>query len=123
MDAAADHAVSDHADPDHNGPDIVRRHVAMLEDFLREAVQDFGRGDIMARIAALRNEDFDFGSLSGKGTIAGVGFTGTLTGTGSTTGEFGGGFFGPKAAEYGYAWDFTGSDFTAEGFASGKKTP
>ena len=64
MDAAADHAVSDHADPDHNGPDIVRRHVAMLEDFLREAVQDFGRGDIMARIAALRNEDFDFGSLS-----------------------------------------------------------
>ena len=64
MDAAADHAVSDHADPDHNGPDIVRRHVAMLEDFLREAVQDFGRGDIMARIAALRNEEFDFGSLS-----------------------------------------------------------
>ena len=34
-----------------------------------------------------------------------------------------GDFFGPQAAEYGYAWYLNGSDFTANGFASGKKNP
>ncbi|MBO9603222.1 MAG: transferrin-binding protein-like solute binding protein [Novosphingobium sp.] len=65
----------------------------------------------------------DFGSFTGSGTIVGVGYTGTLTGSNSASGEFGGAFFGPQAAEYGYAWYLNGSDFTANGFASGKKNP
>jgi hypothetical protein len=67
----------------------------------------------------------DFGTVSGTGTIAsgGPAFTGTLTGAGSTTGALGGAFFGPQAAEFGYAWYFNGTDFAADGYAAGKKNP
>ncbi|MDI7775355.1 phosphoenolpyruvate carboxylase [Asticcacaulis sp. EMRT-3] len=44
--------------------DHARQHIAMLEAFLHEAVQDFGRADIMAKIEDLQNADFDFSSLS-----------------------------------------------------------
>lgn len=63
----------------------------------------------------------NFGTFTGTGAIAGSGFTGTLTGSGSATGGFGGAFFGPRAAEYGYGWYVTGSDYQADGYASGVK--
>jgi len=64
-----------------------------------------------------------FGTLNGTGSIAGIGFAGNLTATAGGSGQFGGAFFGPQAAEYGYSWLFSGTDFTAEGFAGGKKNP
>lgn len=63
-----------------------------------------------------------FGTASGTGTISANGFFGDLTGTGGA-GAFGGGFFGPRAAEYGYAWFFDGTDYTADGYSAGKKNP
>ncbi|HWU48726.1 MAG TPA: phosphoenolpyruvate carboxylase [Asticcacaulis sp.] len=44
--------------------DHVRRDVALLEANLHEAVQEFGRAEILTKIEALKNDDFDFGSLS-----------------------------------------------------------
>lgn len=65
----------------------------------------------------------NFGTFTGTGAITGSGFTGTLTGSGSAAGAFGGAFFGPRAAEYGYGWYVTGSDYQADGYASGVKNP
>ncbi len=66
--------------------------------------------------------------ITGIGSLGAVkpGFSGTLAGTGTVAGNFGGAFFGPQAAEFGY--DFVvggvtsgGVGFTAVGGAAGKK--
>ncbi|WP_156313566.1 transferrin-binding protein-like solute binding protein [Erythrobacter sp. SG61-1L] len=73
------------------------------------------------------NETASFGTIGGTGTIAanGPGFSGNLNGTGAGapagTGVFSGAFFGPQAAEVGYAWSFDGTEFDTQGYASGKK--
>ena len=66
--------------------------------------------------------------LTGTGSLGAVkpGFSGTLTGTGSVTGNFAGAFFGPQAAEFGYDFQVggttaAGQGFTALGGAAGKK--
>lgn len=63
-----------------------------------------------------------FGTFNGDGTIStsGPGFTGTLTGTG-TTGAFSGAFFGPKALELGYDWFLSGGNLSAVGTVTGVK--
>jgi hypothetical protein len=65
--------------------------------------------------------------LSGTGSLGAIkpGFSGTLTGSGTVAGNFGGAFFGPKAAEFGYDFvvggtNAAGAGFTAIGGAVGK---
>lgn len=64
------------------------------------------------------------GTFSGQGTIdsGGPGFSGTLTGS-KGSGDFSGAFFGPKAAQAGYAFYLTGADFAAIGEATGYRQP
>jgi hypothetical protein len=64
-----------------------------------------------------------FGNASGTGNITsnGSAFSGILSGVGLTTGSFTGGFFGPQAAEMGYAFFFDGGGYTAVGTVLGKK--
>ncbi len=68
-----------------------------------------------------------FGTIGGTGAIAsiGSGFSGNLLGIGADgpegTGIFSGAFFGPQAAEMGYAWYFGGTTWGGQGYASGKK--
>lgn len=68
--------------------------------------------------------DRDFGSLSGKGTIAaaGSGFTGSFENAG-ITGGFSGAFFGPGAVEMGYAFHAVHADYVTVGSVSGIKGP
>lgn len=63
-----------------------------------------------------------FGTFNGTGTISssGPGFTGTLSGNG-TTGIFSGAFFGPKALEMGYDWFLSGGNLSAAGTVTGVK--
>lgn len=62
------------------------------------------------------------GTFNGTGTISatGPGFTGTLSGN-NANGVFSGAFFGPQAAEVGYDWVLSGSNFGAVGAVVGAK--
>ncbi len=54
-----------------------------------------------------------FGTLTGTGTISRgtPNFAGTMTGTGTfVNGDFSGAFFGPQAAEFGYAFSVVGAE-------------
>jgi hypothetical protein len=63
----------------------------------------------------------DFGTFTGTGTIAAgsPGFTGTFAGT--TGAGFSGSFFGPKALEMGYAYNFSNGSIEAFGATVGIK--
>ncbi len=91
---------------------------------------NFGNGTVATTLdlsgtETATNKQFDFGILSGAGTIdsGGPGFSGTLSHgeTDSGTGVFSGAFFGPQAVELGYGWFFEGDDFDAAGMNAGKK--
>ncbi|WP_349320362.1 hypothetical protein [Asticcacaulis sp. MM231] len=42
----------------------VKQHTALLDGFLSEAVHEFGKAEVMDKVEALKDKDFDFGSLS-----------------------------------------------------------
>ena len=93
---------------------------------------NFGAGSISTVLALIMTPGGGtptaLDTLTGIGSLGAVkpGFSGTLTGSGSVTGNFAGAFFGPQAAEFGY--DFlvggttaAGLGFTGIGGAAGKK--
>lgn len=97
---------------------------------------NFGTGTVsttlnLIGITTVNPTPVDFGSYTGSGVIASgtPGFSGTLAPAAgnalSLTGEFSGAFFGPQAAEMGYAWYLgsgTGrSSFGAQGITTGSK--
>lgn len=69
----------------------------------------------------------NFGTFSGNGNIAAnsPAFSGVLAGTapggGSVNGNYAGSFFGPQAAEVGFAYVLTGSTFSGAGAGGGTK--
>ena len=73
------------------------------------------------------NTPVSFGSFNGSGTISstGPGFTGTFTGTAynafPVSGLLSGAFFGPQAAEMGYAYTLSAGGFSAVGAVAGTK--
>ncbi|MBO9603218.1 MAG: transferrin-binding protein-like solute binding protein [Novosphingobium sp.] len=86
---------------------------------------NFGNGTV-ATTLTLSDEVDDavtvLGTLNGTGSIASSGFSGTLTGGDGGSGVFGGGFFGPQAAEVGFTWWYDGSVLQrAQGEAAGVK--
>ncbi|ESQ86099.1 phosphoenolpyruvate carboxylase [Asticcacaulis sp. AC466] len=44
--------------------DHVKQHTAMLDGFLSDAVQEFGKAEVMSKVEALKDKGFDFGTLS-----------------------------------------------------------
>lgn len=93
---------------------------------------NFGGGTVAAGIDLKATKigtpgEVSLGTLGGTGAISSSGpsFTGSLAGTGASapagSGQFSGAFFGPQAAEFGYAWYFDGATLHAQGYASGKK--
>ncbi|MBV1691746.1 transferrin-binding protein-like solute binding protein [Novosphingobium sp. G106] len=59
-----------------------------------------------------------FGTYGGTGTISGVGFSGSFTGTGVNASGFSGAFFGPQALEMAYGWYIHATDFNGGGYSS-----
>lgn len=93
---------------------------------------DFSTGSISTVLSLLRVSagvpPTPLDILTGTGSLGSVkpGFAGTLTGSGSVTGNFAGAFFGPQAAEFGYDFliggvNAQGLGFTAVGAAAGTK--
>ena len=87
---------------------------------------DFSAGSVSTQLTLVGDSGatgatpVNFGNFSGTGTIAasGPGFSGSFS---SVNGAFEGAFFGPKAAEMGYAFNFDGASYRAVGVAAGKK--
>ena len=42
----------------------VKQHITLLDGFLSEAVHEFGKAEVMDKVEALKDKDFDFDSLS-----------------------------------------------------------
>jgi hypothetical protein len=86
---------------------------------------DFGAGTVATSVVLSGIDPnlgaFDYGRVTGTGTLAasGPGFAGTMTNAGTGTGEFSGALFGPQGVEAGYAWYFHDTDFDVLGSVAG----
>lgn len=102
------------------------RHYTLEDRSTGRLSANFANGNIASTLnlkSSWGDDNIDVGTLTGTGKIdsSGVGFTGTMTGSDGIpySAPFGGGFFGPKAAEVGFSWLYDGPGLYSDGYAAG----